>query len=64
MADKAKEEVSRRGFFGAAGKGAAVGLGAVVAATSGARAEEAEAVDGGHYRKSDHVKTFYATARF
>jgi len=64
MADKAKEEVSRRGFFGAAGKGAAVGLGAVVAAAGGARAEEAEAVDGGHYRKSDHVKTFYATARF
>lgn len=64
MADKAKEEVSRRGFFGAAGKGAAVGLGTVVAAAGGAQAAEVEAPAGEYYRATDHVKTYYTSAKF
>ena len=64
MADQSKEEVSRRAFFGAAGKGAAIGLGAVVAAASGAQAAEVEDPSGLNYRESDHVKTYYNSAKF
>lgn len=64
MATQSKEEVSRRAFFGAAGKGAAIGLGAVVAAASGAQAAEVEAPGGQHYRETDHVKTYYKSAKF
>ena len=64
MADSVKDEVSRRGFFGAAGKGAALGLGAVVAAAGGAQAAEVEHPEGRHYRATDHVKTYYDLAKF
>ena len=64
MATQSKEEVSRRAFFGAAGKGAAIGLGAVVAAASGVQAAEVETPSGQQYRESDHVKTYYSSAKF
>ena len=64
MATQSKEEVSRRAFFGAAGKGAAIGLGTVVAAMSGAQAAEVEDPQGRQYRESDHVKTYYNSAKF
>ena len=38
MTDRKEEAIDRRGFFGAAAKGATVGLGAVVAAVSTAEA--------------------------
>ncbi len=64
MATKTKEEVSRRDFFGAAGKGAAIGLGTVVAAASGAQAAEIDESGNQHYRESEHVKTYYTSAKF
>ena len=58
-----KESVSRRGFFGSAGKGLAVGVGAMVTATTGAEAA-VEAPNEGGYRETKHVKTYYDLARF
>lgn len=59
------ESVSRRQFFGAAGKGVAVGAGAVAAAAGMAPAQAAEAVEtSGEYRETPHVKTYYELARF
>lgn len=59
------DSVSRRQFFGAAGKGVAVGAGAVVAATGVSAAQAAEPTVGtGDYRETTHVKTYYELARF
>lgn len=59
------EGVSRRQFFGSAGKGAAVGLGAVAAAVTGTTASAAEPVEtAGDYRETAHVKAYYDLARF
>jgi len=45
--EKMHEKVDRRGFFGSAGKGLALGVGAVVTAATGAEAavEDAKAKD-------------------
>jgi nitrous oxide reductase len=60
--DQTKESVSRRGFFGTAGKGLAVGVGAAVTAATGAEAA-VEAPEGDGYRETRHVKTYYELAR-
>ena len=62
--DLKREEVSRRGFFGAAGKGLALGAGAVVTATGGAQAAVEGASDSDGYRETAHIKTYYDSTRF
>jgi len=53
----------RRNFLKLAGA-SVVGTGAAVASATGAvAATSAEAVPGGDYRETDHVKRFYALAR-
>jgi hypothetical protein len=61
--DKKPETVSRRGFFGTAGKGLAVGVGAAVTAASGVQAAE-EPTSSGGYRETAHVKTYYESTKF
>ena len=63
MKEKTKEKVDRRGFFGSAGKGLALGVGAAVAAATGAEAAVEDA-EGEGYRETRHVKTYYDTTRF
>lgn len=63
MKEKMQEQVDRRRFFGSAGKGLALGVGAAVAAATGAEAAVEEA-DGEGYRETRHVKTYYETTRF
>lgn len=59
------ESVSRRAFFGAAGKGVAVGAGAVAAAVGVQPAQAAEPADRkGDYQETAHVKAYYTLARF
>ena len=59
------DSVSRRRFFGAAGKGVAVGVGAAAAAVTGVSAQAAETVESaGDYRETAHVKTVYDLSRF
>ena len=59
------DSVSRRGFFGAAGKGVAVGAGAVAAAVGVQPAQAAETVQvKGDYQETPHVKAYYKFARF
>ena len=60
---KKPETVSRRGFFGTAGKGLAVGVGAAVTAASGVEAAEDSGNKGG-YRETPHVKTYYESTKF
>lgn len=64
MTDKKEETLDRRGFFGAAAKGATLGLGAVVATVSTAQATEVEPSGDSTYRATPHVKTYYDLARF
>ena len=55
----------RRVFLKFAGLGAAsAAAAAVVAGGTAAPAEAAEAPEGAGYRETEHVKTFYETARF
>ena len=63
MEDKKPETVSRRGFFGTAGKGLAVGVGAAVTVASGVQATEDPPSSGG-YRETAHVKTYYESTKF
>jgi hypothetical protein len=62
METKKPETVSRRRFFGTAGKGLAVGVGAAVTVATGAEAAE-EAPSSG-YRETAHIKTYYASTKF
>lgn len=64
MTDRKEEAIDRRGFFGAAAKGATVGLGAIVAAVSTAEAAEEEPREGELYRETPHVRAYYSSARF
>jgi len=61
--EKMQEKVDRRGFFGSAGKGLALGVGAVVTAATGAEAAVEDA-QGEGYRETKHIKTYYETARY
>lgn len=64
MSDK-DDNVSRRAFFGAAGKGVAVGAGALAAAVGVAPAQAADTVTvKGDYQETPHVKAYYKFARF
>ena len=63
MKEKTHEKVDRRGFFGSAGKGLALGVGAVVTAATGAEAAVEDA-EGEGYRETRHIKTYYETTRF
>lgn len=64
MKDERGEMIDRRRFFGAAGKGLALGVGAVAAATGAAEAAEEPSRENGTYRETDHVKAYYDLARF
>lgn len=63
MARKEKTAEDRRDFLKLAGLGTVLG-GAAIA--TGGTAEAAETVDetGGGYRETQHVKTYYQSARF
>ena len=63
MKEKGQETVSRRKFFGVAGKGVALGAGAVVTVATGAQAA-VEEPSGEGYRETGHVKTYYETTKF
>lgn len=54
----------RRGFLKFAGLGAASAAAAAVAGGSAVPAEAAAAPESAGYRETEHVKTFYETARF
>ncbi|MCI0429730.1 MAG: twin-arginine translocation signal domain-containing protein [Rhodospirillales bacterium] len=54
----------RRGFLKLAGVGALAGGAAALGATKKAEAKAAEAPSGRGYRETDHVRTYYRTARF
>ncbi len=56
------DQTGRRDFLKLSALGAAA-AGTVMAAGSAA-AEDAKPVSGSGYRETDHVKTFYETARF
>lgn len=58
-----KIETDRRGFLKLAGLGTAAGGAAIASTVVPAAAEEAKAKSTG-YRETEHVKTFYKTARF
>lgn len=59
------DSVSRRAFFGTAGKSVAVGAGAVAAAVGVQPAQAAETVEvKGDYAETPHVKAYYNLARF
>ena len=53
----------RRSFLKLAGAGA-VASGAVLAASGGTAEAREESGKEGHYRETEHVKTFYKLARF
>lgn len=64
MKEERGERIDRRSFFGAAGKGLALGVGAVATAAGGAEASEEPSDETGTYRETDHVKAYYDLARF
>ncbi|MBC2859265.1 MULTISPECIES: twin-arginine translocation signal domain-containing protein [Stappia] len=55
-------EADRRSFLKLAGLGAVAGTATLV--TGEAEAVEADKAAGSGYRETEHVKTFYDTARF
>lgn len=59
-----KIETDRRGFLKLAGLGTVAGGAAIAASATGANAKEADHGGASGYRETDHVKTFYETARF
>lgn len=64
MAGTTKDvETDRRSFLKLAGLGSVAGGAALVAGTDKAQAAAA-APSGSGYRETDHVKTFYQSARF
>ena len=56
------DQTGRRDFLKLSALGAAAA--GTVMATGSAAAEDAKLVSGSGYRETDHVKTFYETARF
>lgn len=61
---KDRTDTDRRGFLKLAGLGTVVGGVALVAGEEAAKAATATPSKGSTYRETDHVKTFYETARF
>ena len=59
-----KHRTSRRGFLKFAGLGTVAGGAALVTGAATETAEAAVTPKGSGYQESDHVKTFYDTARF
>lgn len=59
-----KIETDRRGFLKLAGLGTVAGGAAIASGATGASAREADLGATSGYRETDHVKTFYETARF
>ena len=59
-----KPAADRRSFLKLAGVGTLTGGAALALARSPAQAVEAPADETGSYRETDHVKTFYRSARF
>lgn len=58
-----KVKTDRRNFLKFAGLGT-IASGAALVSGEDAKAVEAPAISGSGYRESDHVKTFYDSARF
>ena len=63
MDTKKPETLSRRSFFGTAGKSLALGAGAAVTVATGVEAAEEAPATGG-YRETAHIKTYYASTKF
>jgi hypothetical protein len=61
---KDRTETDRRGFLKLAGLGTVAGGVALVAGEGTAKAATAKSSKGLGYRETEHVKTFYETARF
>ena len=59
-----KVAADRRNFLKLAGVGTLTGGAALALGRTEADASEAPSKDGKSYRETDHVKTFYDTARF
>jgi len=59
-----KIETDRRGFLKLAGLGTVAGGAAIASGATSAGAKEAELANASGYRETDHVKTFYDSARF
>lgn len=59
-----RSNTDRRSFLKFAGLGTLAGGAALVTAKSAAEAAVNEAPEGVGYRETEHVKTFYKTARF
>ncbi len=63
-AGKELSNSDRRGFLKLAGLGTVSSAAVLVAGAAVAPAEAAAAPEGAGYRETEHVKTFYETARF
>ena len=64
MSEKDEHAVAdRRGFLKLAGLGTVAG-GAALVAGEAAEADEAKETTGKLYRETEHIRTFYQTARF
>lgn len=64
MSESDKVATDRRGFLKFAGLGTVAGGAALVTGATTDTAEAAGAPRGNGYQETDHVKTFYDTARF
>ncbi len=65
MPDREDKAIAdRRNFLKLAGIGTLTGGAALALGKTSATASEAPSGDGVSYRETDHVKTFYKTARF
>lgn len=62
-AENEKVKTDRRGFLKFAGLGT-VASGAALVTGKPAEAAEPDTLDAGGYKETDHVKTFYHSARF
>jgi hypothetical protein len=61
---KDRTDTDRRGFLKLAGLGTVAGGVALVAGEEAAKAAAEKPSKGSAYRETEHVKTFYETARF
>jgi len=64
VSQKDRTDTDRRGFLKLAGLGTVVGGVALVAGETAAKAATAKPSKGSAYRETEHVKTYYETARF